>query len=509
MRWLRFLALFSLGSIAAASPAAAAWLRASSPHFLIYSEVGEDKLREQAIDLERFDAMLRLFHNTATSDDAPFNKVTVYVVPNIEVIRRLSRDKGAAGFYVPRATGSVAFTPRSAGSGDVGDLSPRIVLSHEYAHHFLLGNYAIAYPAWFSEGYAEFASTAMKKSGAYWLGMAANHRAYGLMYGTGLTARQLFDPPARMNDMQREALYGRGWLLTHYALFDKTRRGQLATFLTLFNKDVPAVDAAERSFGDLKVLDSDLGRYLGKGRLPAIRVPPEQLPDPVVEVRALSAGEAAMIDHRIRSTAGVDRKTAPPLYAAAKPIAARFSNDSVAQGWFAEIAFDAGQLDDADKAADAAIAADPKSSQGLLYKARVAMARALAAKSHDEKQWSDARSFIIRANRAQISDAAALKLFYESFLLEGKSPRESAKTGLYRAMQIVPQDRETRFMAARQMILDDRIEEAKGALRPLAADPHGGDDNPAAKLLAAIEAGKKGQAALDVLETPAAAPTQE
>jgi hypothetical protein len=495
--------LLALGALFAVSAAAQAeWLKATSRHFIVYSETGEAALRKQASELEYFDAMIRRFHRVDADPDAEFNRVTVYVLPSIGAVQKLSGMKNVAGFYVPRVDGSVAFTPRQGGH-EANDLTPKIVLFHEYAHHFLLGSYASAYPAWFSEGYAEFASTMMQRDGAFWLGAAANHRGYGLLFDKALSIRQLFEPPARMNAAQREAIYGRGWLLTHYLMFDPDRRGQLRQYLSLFNAGKPSLAAATEAFGDLKVLDSKLERYLGRNKLPAIKVETSSLAQPEVAVRKLTPGESALIAMRMESTRGVNQKTAASLYARARAAAAPFAGDAVAQGWLAEMAFDAGQLDAAEAAADAAISVDPTSSQALLYKARVHLSRAAEARATDPKVWTAARSWIVKANRASPNDAAALALFYQSFLMQKAKPSKSAVAGLYRTVVLVPQDGGMRFLAARQMILDGDAARAKLLLRPLASDPHAGADNGAARLLALLDAGHSGQGAIDALEQAA------
>ena len=380
-----------------------------------------------------------------------------------------------------------------------------MVLFHEYAHHFLFGNSEVAYPAWFVEGYAEFCSTMLQKDGAYWLGAAANHRAHGLNDGKGLSIRQLFAPPEKMDARQTDALYGRGWLLTHYLIFDRDRRKQLARYLDLFNAGKPSVDAATEAFGDLKALDAALDKYLGRSTIPAVRVELSTFEAPAVEVRPLTPGESALIRYRMESTRGVNATTAAPLYAKAAAAAAPFGKDATAQGWLAEMALDARQLDAAEAAANAAIAVEPTSSQALLYKARVRFARAREARATDPQVWGEARSWIIRANRAQPNDAAALALFYQSFLMQGAEPSKGAIAGLYRATELAPQDKGVRFLAARQLILDGHADGAKRLLRTLASDPHAGPDSGAGRLLALLESGKEGRAALDALRRSAAA----
>ena len=495
--------LAALAALAAAAPAEAKWLMATSRHFVVYGDTSEEALRRQATELEHFDVMLRRFHGTGPDEDAEFNRVTVYVLPSVAAVQKLARTPNAYGFYVPRVEGSIAFTPRASDSGP-GALNPRIVLFHEYAHHFLLGNSAVAYPAWFVEGYAEFCSTMMQKDGAYWLGAAANHRGYTLFAGgQPLSIPQLFAPPSKMSEDQVFSLYARGWLLTHYLMFDAERRKQLARYLALFNAGKPSLDAATEAFGDLGQLDKALGAYLSRRRIPALSVPLANFPAPAIEVRPLTRGEEALIDYRMESTRGITAKTAGPLYAKAAVAAAPFGKDAVAQGWLAEMAYDAGNLDAAGAAADAAIAADPASSQALLYKARIHLARVMRDKATDPQRWTEARSSIIKANRAQPNDAAALALFYQTFLMERKPPSKGAVTGLYRAAELAPQDKGVRFLAARQLILDGQADDAKQVLRALASDPHSAPDGGAARLLALLESGQTGRAAIDALEKAA------
>ena len=145
------LALAVLATVAAA-PAVAAWHEARSPHFVVYADDKPAAVRALAERLERFDAFIRLYHAMPEDASAGANPVTIYQVSSIGAIQKLMGARNVAGFYVGRASGAIAFTPKRMD----GDYGADLVLFHEYAHHFLLGNYVQAYPAWFSEGYAEF-----------------------------------------------------------------------------------------------------------------------------------------------------------------------------------------------------------------------------------------------------------------------------------------------------------------------------------------------------------------
>ena len=500
--WVRGIAVLAAASAACISAASEAkWLRATSDHFVVYSSVGETALRKTATQLEQFDGVMRILHRANTPPAEPgTNRVTVYVVDTASDVRKLM-GKGSgnvAGFYLPRVNGSIAFTPRSSG-GD-GDLQPQIVLFHEYAHHFLLGTFAAAYPAWFSEGYAEFVSTARFEKDGVMVGVAAQHRAYSLFNTRGLSAERLFDTGSRrLSDEERGSLYARGWLLTHYIMFDPARGATFRRYLDALNKGVPSVTAARTAFGDLRALDRALDAYLAQSRIPGIKIAYSRLPDPKITVEPVSAGAEALMGLRMESERGVNRKTAQPIYTRAKAIAATYPTDPVAQGWFAEMAYDAVQDDDAEAAVDRALAADPRMAQALLYKARIHLRRASAASTKDADAWKEARSWVVKANRLVPDDAEALSLYYDCFGAEHTPPTKMAITGVKRALELVPQDPELRFKVAAQEIRDGDAEDAKRTLRPLAFDPHLPADNPAARLITILESGKIGPEALRLL----------
>lgn len=495
--WLGGAALLALSAV----PAQAEWLKATSRHFRIYSNTSSESISTLATRLEQVDGALRRISGIADGNETAANPVTVYVLDGTSDVQRLIRGGNVAGFYVGRASGAVAFTPRRGG-GD--QLNPQLVLFHEYAHHFLLGQSRIAYPAWLSEGYAEFVATARFPKEGVMIGAPAAHRAYGLLGTTGLPINTLFAPGERLSDIQTDQIYGRGWLLTHYLFFGGKRRGQLATYLAALDAGVPPLVAAEKGFGDLKLLDRELDAYLRQSTITATTIPKERLPPINVAVRPLTPGERALIPMRIVSTRGVDSKTAKPLYARAAAAAAAYPGDAVAQGWLAEMAYDAGDDAGAEAAADRALAADPKSVQALLYKANVRLRPLVAASvPAGDKRWGEARSWIIKANRVDADAAGPLVAFYDSFQAAKAPPSKSAIVGIHRALELAPQDEGLRFRSARQFLVDGKLDDAKRTLRPLAFSPHAPSGNAAARLLAMLDKGSTGPAALAVLDAEA------
>lgn len=492
----------ALSALALLAPAAAYadWHEASTDHFVVYSDDSPERLEKFATQLERFDKALRVMRKLADEPVGDANRVTVYIVPGTGTVARLAGSSNVAGFYRGRAGGSMAVVPRRAGSGEL-DLSAQAILLHEYTHHLMLSLWPhAAFPSWFVEGYAEFHATArFDKDGAVAFGLPPQYRGYGLLAGNALPAEKLLTAEGRkLNDEQRDGLYGRGWLLTHFLTFGEKRPNQLSAYLTAINSGKHPLEAATGTFGDLTTLDRELERYK-HGRFQGRSVPASYITMGPVKIRKLTPGEAATMDVRIVSKNGVNEKTAPGVYADAKKAAAPFPNDPGAQIVLAETAYDAGDYKEAEAAADRAIAANPKAVDAFVYKAMARMAVAAKANDQSKESWSAIRKIIATANRLDPDDPEPLMLFYRSFPESGQAPTKNARLGLYRAFELGPQDRELRMNAVASYLQEDDRPMARELLKPLAYDPHSrGMAKAAADLLAAIDAGK-GAEALELL----------
>jgi hypothetical protein len=70
-----------------AQPAAAAWHKASTKHFIIYADQKPDRLRDFAAKLERFDQAVRFARRMEDPPIGDGNRLTVYVVRNIQTVQ--------------------------------------------------------------------------------------------------------------------------------------------------------------------------------------------------------------------------------------------------------------------------------------------------------------------------------------------------------------------------------------------------------------------------------------
>jgi hypothetical protein len=483
------------------------WYEASTTHFVVYSDDKPETVRQFATNLERFDRALRFLCNLGDDTPGKANRVTIFIVGDVATISHLAHNSGAAGFYEPRAGGSVAFVPKQGANTDAWpeqfkemELTPQQILLHEYTHHFLLSlSPNTVFPMWFSEGYAEFfASTEFEADGSVVYGRPPKYRTMDLFGENKLSvARMLTTDPASLTGEQRYLLYGRGWLLTHYLLLGGMRDEQWPAYFSALTQGKTWAEAAQ-AFGDLQKLDSELWQYkrmdFGARRIPASAMPVGQ-----VTLRPLTLAEVATISVRIRSKAGTSSKNAPEIYADAKVATAPYPNDPAAQRVLVEAAFDASDFAGAEAAADRLIAADPNNVDGLLYKARSQMAVAQKAKDHTPATWLAIRRIVAAANRADTENPLPLWLYYETYDQPGLPIPKGAKDGLYYALQLAPQDKALRFEAATQHLRDGELAPARLMLQNLALDPHSVETGKlAAKMVADIDAGHPDEAIAEI-----------
>lgn len=494
-----------LAAIAAAfatAPAAAVWHKASTPHFVIYADEKPEALRAFAAKLEKFDQAVRQVRGMADPKVGDGNRLTVFVVPDIKAVQKLAAimtnlTADLAGFYSGRAEGSIAVVPRRASDYDPDDQS---TFFHEYAHHLMYFDLSEPVPLWYSEGFAEFMSTAtFARDGSVMLGRAALGRAGAVDdKRTFPLEKMLAANYDRLSEPEWEALYARGWLLTHYLTFEPTRKGQIQRYLKDIAAGKNALTAAQGVFGDFNVLDRNLHGYIGRGRMAAFKIAASALPAAQVSIEPLTAGAAEMMPHRARLKVGVPKAEQPALAQAIRAVAARHPADALAQATLAEAEYGATQYSAAEAAADRALAANPQSTEAMIFKGKAILEQ--AATDVKGKSFADARAMFSKANKIDSEDPEPLMLFYQASSRDSGRPSANAIAALHYASDLAPQDIGLRMQSAYQYLRDNKLAEARKALLPIAFDPHGGS---AAKMaqgtIAKIDAGdvKAAQGAME------------
>lgn len=478
-------------ALAAAGAAQAEWHEASSDHFLVVADQNEKDVREFTERLERFHSAMLYILKREEAKPSPSNRVTIYVVRNAGQVQKLAGDKSGwlRGFYQARAGGSVAFTSRVESNGGAVGQSEQ-TLFHEYAHHVMHGVSEWATPRWYSEGFAEFFSTArFEKNGGVGLGLPAHHRAAELSLARDVPIEALLDSGIYKQRKTKgyDEFYGRSWLLYHYLQLSGKRPGQPAKYLTALANGSTEMDAAMSAFGDLKILDKELGAYLRQSRINYLSIPGDKLSQGPITVRKMREGEAAMMPVILESKRGVDEDMAKALLPRAQAVAAAYPTDPAVFAALAEAEHDAGNFAAAVAAADKAIGASP-----TLVNAHVQKIYALSRMAENQENpgagWKAVRKAVTALNKLEPDHPIPLIYYYRSLQGSGQDVTELAAHGLERALQLAPYDQNVRWQVVQQLIDEEHYSAAYRTLMPLANDPHNrGEDNPAIALLADIK----------------------
>lgn len=468
--------------------ARAEWREARTPHFLIYSQGNEKSLRQRA---ERLEALhyLMLRANGIEDDPHPY-RVRVFVLASTtDVQRMMDTPKGiVAGFYRPLTEGPVAFIPEGSDSG----LNPQIVLFHEYAHHFMLQNFPVAYPAWYIEGFAELVSTSsFEHPGKITYGKVADHRSYEFE-GQVVDARDMLLKPSL------PLSYGNSWLLTHYLTFAPDRRGQLRAFLAAFNTGASTADAA-KAFGDLGKLNRDVSLYLSAANFGYV---PVAIPPGIgksITVRVLPLDEDAILPLVMEFTKRMDKERAAVFLEKVQTATSAFPDSAAALKLRAEVEIEQGAIAAALATTERLVALAPGDARAQYFRGAALIAQAKADSQAGggtyEAQLAVARRAIIAANKIDPDDPLPLLAFYEIASLMPGPLTQNAIDALGRAQEIVAQDHGTRLTFANVLIARGDAARAARLLRPLAYDPHGGKSAAVAlQMLATIDSANAAQA---------------
>ena len=496
--WNRF-AIATLGAILSVAllpaSAEARWRMASSENFVIYADDSVRDLQQFSIVLERYHKALEVLTGHPTQPPSPSSRLTIFVVGSQRDIRRLAGgDNLIAGFYTPRASGSIAFVQDLRMTSGEPNMS-MIVLLHEYAHHFAHASSSYALPLWASEGGAEFfASARFPSDGTLQIGRPAYHRVGDLFQAERVPIRQLLDSELYFANRGRgyDSFYGRSWLLYHYLTFSDARAGQLKAYYDSLREGLDAIPAAERAFGDLDQLERDLDDYLAGRRMNNLSFPAEAVAAGPAQVIELSEGMNAALPLMIKSQRGVTREMALELLPQLRTVSQRYPDDAGVLAALAEAEFDAGNDAEAIAAADRAIALDPSITGSYVQKGYALFRRAAAAED-PVAAYAEAMRPFTALNRIEPDHPLPLIYFYQSFILRGAEPTELARHALERASQLAPFDQDLTLLTSISLAQEGKIEIARDYALPVATSPHGGELAGAARLFrTALETATEG-----------------
>jgi len=447
------------------TPASADWLKAESERFIVYSDGSEGKLRDFVQELESFDRFLRL-RMGLNVEESPPRKLPIYLTASRSGLVKVRPDlpENVAGFYM-------------ATDEDIFGIALRDqtvdTLKHEYAHHFMMQNFAYPYPGWFIEGFAEYYATVEVQKSRVLVGQYNENRAYWLQTASWMPMTELLSKRPLQTARRRDTYYPLAWLLTHWFLGDPGRQAMLDVYLRDVGAGGDPVEAMERATGlDAVELSRTLRRYMS-GRIPyqGVVIAYPTLPVTVTRLPR-SANDLLLLNQRLKI--GVSEEHRAETAAEVRRAAARHPEDPLAL-----LALGHAELHFGDPAAAEAplqrlLALEPENVEALQYLVR---ARLEARKDADTPEDADrlsaeARSLLHRAYRADPDNYATLLLIAENRNGGEGYPNDNDVTVLEQAYLLAPQLGQARINLAQVLMIRGRNDEAVPLLEPLVNDPH-------------------------------------
>lgn len=455
-----------LAAALAIVPAAAQaeWKRAETPHYVIYGEGSDAKIRDLASRLEILDKTQRVL--TQKREGVPEIKPIVYVLRDRKAVQStmaFGGGGGIAGYYEATTRGPFMVTSRE---DDDAEFSAQLVVFHELTHYFMFHNFPAAYPTWFTEGFAELVGpTRIIEPDKSEVGAPSMNRFRTLAAFEWMPVSDLVAAHAYRDVPNIYMLYAEGWLLTHYLTLGGKREGQLATYLAAVNRGIPFTDAAKEAFGDLKQLDKELRQYAQRRSLPTRIFQFRVSLKTEVALTPVSPARAALMASDIRLMAGVGAKEADDFSGQVRKIAERFPTDPFALRLRCEADLLAGDRSDAETTARQWLAVAPGDPLAMTFLAKAEIAELTEKNSTDAVAWNGARARIAAAVRLAPNEPIILKAYYDSYLAQKKLPPPGAQNMLFRALNLNADDHQVRYELAKDFEARGMLEDAIDMIR--------------------------------------------
>lgn len=294
-----------------------AWFRIESQHLIVYSNDDPDDVIELVNNLERLDAVLRLYLKPFLDGREALPRLTLYFQARPDLPPEIGAVDGSTASLTSRcASGTLAFTFGRAKSWKLDNAS---LLRPEddytlmtnfvvYADTFLYRHTRIRAPAWFLTGFDAYFGGMRFTDDQMLVGRDAG-TSYNLLQeiDEGRIRRQRFDDVLHdrtvpgmfkvgTNGYYRQwEFLARSFNLVHYMLSSEENRNKMGKYLERVNEGSDSADAFADVFGlSGQELDAAMWRYR-QASMKILQVEVPDLPRAHIEFTRLSRIEAGFV----------------------------------------------------------------------------------------------------------------------------------------------------------------------------------------------------------------------
>jgi Tfp pilus assembly protein PilF len=272
------------------------WVEVRSPSFIIVSNAGEKQARKTAIQFEQIHTLFR--EGLAVAQGHPSPVITIFALKDEKSLGDLLPDYWTKGHMHP--SGVFAFRMYqyyAAVNLEAPGTNPFATMYHEYYHSLTIPFFP-ELPVWLSEGLADFFGQSQVNGNIATMGMPDPALIEELRHNKLIPLDVLFhveaSSPYYNEENKVSVFYAESWALTHYLMLgDKqAHRQMLLDYAGALASGSSPDQAAAKAFGDLKKLQDDLSRYIGKFSFSYFQMKaPAELAPAELHVRELTDAE--------------------------------------------------------------------------------------------------------------------------------------------------------------------------------------------------------------------------
>jgi tetratricopeptide (TPR) repeat protein len=274
------------------------WVEVRSQNFIVVSNAGEGQARKTAVQFEQIRSLFR--DSLSYVKNSPSPVITILAVKDEDSLRELLPEYWAqkghshpAGVFLDGGYDQFQVAVNLAAHGD----NPYEGLYHEYYHSVTMP-YFPGLPVWVAEGMADFfGNSAIGDKNAN-LGMPNAALIEELRNSPLIPLATLFkvdhNSPYYNEQNKVSIFYAESWALIHYLMLgdQRSHNPSFGAYLNAVSQGASQDEAAAKAFGDLRKLQDNLEKYIGRFSFPIVQVPaPAKVPDSSLSMRTLSEAE--------------------------------------------------------------------------------------------------------------------------------------------------------------------------------------------------------------------------
>jgi hypothetical protein len=274
------------------------WVEVRSPNFIVVSNAGEGQARKTAVQFEQVRSLFRDSLSYAKNAASPV--ITIMAVRDEDSMRELLPEYWAqkghahpAGIFLDAGYDQFQVALDLAAHGDNVYES----LYHEY-YHSVTVPYFPGLPTWVAEGMADFYGNSVIGDKNANLGMPNAGLIEELRSKPLIPLATLFKVDHKSpyyNEQNKVSIfYAESWALIHYLMLgdQSSHNPSFGVYLDALSHGDSQDEAAAKAFGDLRKLQANLEKYIGRFSFPILQVPaPGKVADNSLSARAISQAE--------------------------------------------------------------------------------------------------------------------------------------------------------------------------------------------------------------------------